>query len=144
MQFYVFYGLVWPSYQIILLVLNIIAPMNAKSVLLHEDLLLYMHAALVINLAVVNSQVEFSHVARFVNAVSNVETRTAHLLSTEATLLLKLDLSVEDRGSGYREGWREYDFLAGPQHALPILIDNKRYVNGYKLSFKLVYEPAVG
>ena len=111
--------------------------------LFHLDLLFNMHSAQVINLAVVDSQIKLSPVTRFVNAVGNVEARTADLLSTEAALLLKLDLSVVDGGGGYREERREYDFLAGPQHALAVLIDNKRGVNWYKVSFKLVYEPAV-
>ena len=142
-QFHIFWGLFSPSYLLELLLLDIIAPRDAISVLLHEDLLYDKHVTIVIDLAVVDPKVEFSPVTRFVNAVCNVKTHTADLLSADATLLLKLYLSVEDRGSGYREGRREYNFLAGPQHALAILIDNKRGVNGHKLGFKLVYDLAL-
>ena len=113
------------------------------SLLFHVDLLLYIHSTLVVNHTVIDSQVEFSLVTRFVNVVGNIEIHAADILSFEAALLLKIDPSVENWNGGYREGWREYDFLAGPQHALAISIDNKSGVNWNKMSSKLVYEPAM-
>ena len=136
----IFCRLVGHGHSLELLSLHIVSPLNAIALLLDENLLCDINMAHILNIAVVNAKIESRHIPRLVDTVWHIYGCPAYFRSTHPTLLLKLQLRIEQRRCSYRSLWCKKDRHSGSQHAFAILINHKFWIDRYKLSFQLVDE----